>query len=381
MSARARDNNRLRTGFTLVEVLAATALFAVLGLMLFQLVQGAMAVQGRGERMADLEERANAVLDLLAEDLRHTWCGVGGAVEQEARFLCSGRSAQLSTGGAQQFTTLLRFTRLLHEARSLAWLRRAGDVPAAQGVASLARVEDPRTLQPTGGLAESLYTTALFPGAQVPSLVRRAATPIGGPDSLLRPQLALQEDRLLEGALRLAEGVLYFGVSGWAPGTTVWEVVDGSGTPASTVWDSTRALIAPGDPDFPYGRHAESLLDGRDDLFPAAVRITLVLDPFLVSGSSGGIGAPGRLGAEVSAETTRLELRGALRTGDERAPDMLWVDGEWMAVQAQDAQGYTVARGVRGTQPQPHAAGTEVRYGVTFQRVVRLPASRADFDP
>jgi prepilin-type N-terminal cleavage/methylation domain-containing protein len=368
---------RRTQGFTLVEVLAATALFAVLGLMLFQLVQGAMEVQGRGERVSEMEERAGAVLDLMAEDLRHVWCGVGGTAEQDARFLCTPRSARLSVDGGQQFTTLLRFTRLLHEARSLVWLRRAGDVPAAEGVANLAGVQDPTTLQPTGGLAESLYTTALFPGAQVPSLVRRAATPIGGPDSLLRSELDLQEDRLLEGALRLAEGVLYFGVSGWTPDTTVWDAVDGSGRPGSRVWDSTRALIPPGDADFPYGRHADSLLDGRDDLFPTLVRITLVLDPF----AAPGLGAPGRLAGEISADERRIELRSATLSGDDRTPDMLWVDGEWLAVRSRDGNAFDVERGVRGTQAQPHDAGAAVRLGQVFQRVVRLPAYREDFDP
>ena len=365
------------SGFTLVEVLAATALFSVLGLMLFQLVQGAMEVQGRGERVAELEERADAVLELLAEDLRHAWCGVGGASEQDARFLVSPRVAPLSLEGGEQLTTLLRFTRLLHEARSLAWLRGAGDVPAAKGTASLAGIEDARTLQPTGGLAESLYTTALFPDAVVPSLVRRSRTPIGGRDSLLAPRLALQEDRLLDGALRLAEGVLYFEVAGWTPGTTVWDAADDTDTAAAHVWDSTRALLVPAGRGFSYGRHADSLLDGRDDLFPILVRITLVLDPFLGRGA----GAPGRLATEVSKEVDRIELRSATLTGDERTPDMLWIDGEWMAVRSRDGRAYVVERGVRGTRPQAHAAGAIVRVGETFTRVVRLPASREDFDP
>ncbi|MDG2148210.1 MAG: prepilin-type N-terminal cleavage/methylation domain-containing protein [Planctomycetota bacterium] len=363
-------------GFTLVEVLAATALFAVLGFMLFQLVRGAMDVQGRGERVADLQERADAVLELLAEDLRHSWCGLGGAYEQDARFLCSLRPAILSPEGGEQWTTLLRFTRLLHEARSLAWLRGAGDMPGAQGVASLAGIEDPRTLQPTGGLAETLYTTALLPGETLPSLVRRVRTPLGGPGSLLSPQLAMQEDRLLENFLRLAEGVLYFELAGWTPGTTMWDALDSDDRAASVVWDSTRALVPPGDEAFPYGRHADSLLDGRDDLFPPLVRITLVLDPF----QGRGAGAPGRLASAVSADAAQIELRSTTWRGDDQAPDMLWIEGEWMKVRSREGRTYSVLRGMRGTQPQPHAVGEVVRVGEAFTRVVRLPVSREDFD-
>ena len=72
---------------------------------------------------------------------------------------------------------------------------------------------------PTGGLAESLYTLAVLPGQRLPSLVRRFRTPIGGEGSLLDPDLAERRDRLLQDAIVLADQVLYFGVSCWAPGT------------------------------------------------------------------------------------------------------------------------------------------------------------------
>ena len=87
VSAPTPASARPQRGFTLIEVLAATALFAVLGTMLFQMVQGGMDLWGRGERVRDGEERATAVLDLLTEDLRHLWCGSGGRGEQPARFL------------------------------------------------------------------------------------------------------------------------------------------------------------------------------------------------------------------------------------------------------------------------------------------------------
>ena len=100
---------RTQRGFTLIELIASTALFAVLGTMLFQLITGAMDLWTRGERMRDLEERAAAVLDLMTDDLRHLWAGPLGVGEQEAgedgisfiegMRLLAGASANLAEAG------------------------------------------------------------------------------------------------------------------------------------------------------------------------------------------------------------------------------------------------------------------------------------------
>jgi len=373
---------RSRRGFTLVEVLAATALFAVLGTMLFQLIQGAMDVSGRGERLGELEERANAVLDLLAEDLRHTWPGIAGPGEQEARFLCTYRLDTVSGEGEEtaQVTPVLRFTRVLHEARSLAWLRRAGSVAGAEGVATLTGVEDPRELQPTGGLAESLYAAVRLPGEHLPSLLRRVRTPIGGPGSLLDPDLPDQPDRLVQDAVRLADGVLHFQVDCWSPDTTAWDVAEGEpGRAALPMWDSTRGLLPPGDAVFPYGRGPESLFDARDDLFPPLVRITLVLDPFL-GRADGARNAPGQLAADVGSESDTIRLRSSRLGGDDRRPDWIWVEGEWMELLDMNGTLAKVRRGALHSLSQPHKTGALVRVGHRYQRIVRIPAARENFN-
>ncbi len=375
-----------------MEVLAATALFAVLGLMLFQLVQGALEIQGRGERLAEMEERADAVLDLMATDLAHVWSGRRDSAEQDARFLCGVRSASRGLPGADGGkagsaarpegavqATVLRFSRLLHEARSLEWLRQAGDRPAAEGVATLLTQQDPMTLAPTGGLAESLYTTTQLQGDVLPSLVRRVRSPLGGEQSLLRPALPEQEDRLLKDHLPLTSGVLYFGVHCWAPDTQAWDAGEqGAAGPtiALTHWDSTRALIPAGHPSFPYGVGPQSLWDARDDVFPRQVRLSLVLEPFVAGVDEGA----GRLAEPLTEEATRIVLRSPVLSGDDRTPDAVWVDGEWMSVLAQDGRVWTVKRGLRGTLPAAHAGGAVVRVGKLFQRTLRLPVHREDFD-
>jgi len=366
---------RRARGFTLIELLAATALFAVLGTMLFQIVRGAMDIWSSGEHSRELHDRATGALDALAADLRDLWPGLPGAAEQDSRFLCSWRE-EAAPGGPVYTVPVLRFARVCHEARSLPWLRLAGDVAGAQEAAGRLSGRPAAPLLPTDGLAESLYTLAVLPGQRLPSLLRRFRAPVGGEGSLLDADLPDQRERLVQDAIVLADQVLYFGVSLWAPGTTQWDgPADASSSVAPVVWDSTRGLLPPGDPGFPFGRGPASLLDGSDDLFPRRVRLTLVLD------DSAGDAAGGALAAPVSAEAKRVELSSLTFLRDQAAPDHVLVEGEWMRVTGIDGRALSVERGVRGTTAVPHADGARVRVGTAFDRVVELPAGRENWQP
>jgi hypothetical protein len=334
-----------------------------------------MDIWSAGERSRELHDRASAALDALATDLRELWPGLPGAAEQDSRFLCSWREERVP-GGPALTVPLLRFARVCHEARSLSWLRRAGDVAGAQASAERLTGQESQDLLPTGGLAESLYTLAVLPDQQLPSLVRRFRTPIGGEGSLLDADLPEQRERLLKGAIVLADQVLYFGVSCWAPGTTHWDKPpDATGQAAPVVWDSTRGLVPPDDPSFPFGRGPASLLDGSDDLFPRRVRLTLVLD------DSVGDTAGGALAEPVTAESKRIVLASTSFLRERAAPDHVLVEGEWMKVNALDGRTLTVERGARGTTAVSHADGARVRAGATFERVLELPAARENWEP
>ena len=366
---------RRARGFTLIELLAATALFAVLGTMLFQIVRGAMDIWSAGERSRELHDRATGALDALATDLRALWPGVSGAAEQDSRFLLGWREEPVA-GGPAFIVPVLRFARLCHEERTLAWLRQAGDVAGGEGTAERLSGPPPAGLAPTGGLAESLYTLAVLPGQRLPSLVRRFRAPIGGEGSLLDADLPERRDRLLQDAIVLADQVLYFGVACWAPGTTEWDLPRGApGVPASRVWDSTRGLLAADDQDFAFGHGPASLLDGRDDLFPRRVRLTLVLDD--ATGDTAG----GALAEPVTSEAQRIVLASTTFLREQSAPDAVLVEGEWMRVTAVDGRALAVERGVRGTTAAPHADGATVRAGLTFERVLELPAGRENWQP
>lgn len=346
-------------GFTLVELLAASALFAVLALLLFQMVGSATSVWTTGERNREAADRAQAVLDLAATDLRHLWPGLRSAGEQEARLLCTWREDDADGDGIPELrVAALRFTRVLHESRNLPWLRAAGDRAGGQRASALLVAEDPAELIPTGGLGESLYTQAVVPGDALPTLFRRVRSRAGGEGSLVAEDLLDRREKLLDEAVALADGVLHFGAHFEAAGAA--EPVP--------VWDSTRALLDAVDDGFPWAVGPGSLWDGRDDVFPELVTLELVLDDGVVAG---------RLAEPLTDRATTAVLSSGDLPGDVEA---LLVDREWLAVVRRDGPRITVERGFRGSVAAAHAVGAQVRVGQTFRRSVRLPASRAEFD-
>ncbi|MHC4845488.1 MAG: PulJ/GspJ family protein [Planctomycetota bacterium] len=369
---------RARRGFTLIELLAATALFAILGTLLFQVVRGAMDVWAVGERNRELHDRASAVMELIAEDLRSTWPGLSGAGEQDARFLLRYREEDVDGDARIDLRTpVLRFARLCHEQRALGWLREAGDTVGAEGIATLAGEQDPAALRPTGGLAESLYTLAIRPGSSLPSLIRRFRAPLGGDGSLLDPDLLLQPDRMLADGVPVADQVLYFGVELWGPDTTAWDAgadPEQIERPPLTAWDSTRGLVSPDDPTFPYGVGADSLWDGSDDMFPRLARVTLVLD------REQGATSSGRVAEAISADAQRLPLQSSTFLRAEENPDHVLVGAEWMRVTSIESGALMVERGARGTVPSAHLAGDRVSVGRRFERIVELPAYRENLN-
>jgi prepilin-type N-terminal cleavage/methylation domain-containing protein len=357
---------RRTQGFTLLELLAAAALFSVLGVLLFQMVRSAMDVWGTGERNRELHDRAAAAFELLATDLRDGWAGApGGGVA--GGLLCTWRAEDDDLDGEpERRRPLLRFTRLCHEQSTLEWLARAGDVAGGQDTVASLQPRDPTGLRPTGGLAESLYTLAERPGLPLPALLRVVRAPAGSERSLLDADLPEQRDRMLADAAVVADDVLWFGVDFWGPGTSAWTAEGG----AFTAWDSTRGLLPPGDPDFPFGAGPASHADASDDVWPRLVRLTLVLDRAQGATTAGSLSEP------VGPDALRLRLASADLLRDEEPPDHLLVEGEWVAVVSVDGRDVQVRRGARGTLPATHGEGARVRAGRTFRRVLEVPAGR-----
>jgi hypothetical protein len=105
------------------------------------------------------------------------------------------------------------------------------------------------------------------------------------------------------------------------------------------------------------------------------VRLELVLDPF-----EQGQVAPGRLADDLEPDAQRVRLTSGRLGGDDRVPEAVWIGGEWMGVTNWIGNDLVVERGLWGTLPRNHAAGSGVRVGQRFERVVVLPAARENFD-
>lgn len=64
-----RCGGSLRRGFSLIEILVATAVLCVLVVLLNQIIASTMEVVGQGQRHFEIHSKARAALDLLARDL------------------------------------------------------------------------------------------------------------------------------------------------------------------------------------------------------------------------------------------------------------------------------------------------------------------------
>jgi hypothetical protein len=143
-------------------------------------------------------------------------------------------------------------------------------------------------------------------------------------------------------------------------------------------WDSTRSdpAINPEDREFTTYISATSAADPRDDVFPRAVQVVIVVD-------DGNAGAATRLSRDIDESTTRIPVDDdSAFSGTEYK--YVKIDGEW--IRYSDRQRGTLVlesesgRGARWSMPASHEAGTLVKAGKTFTLTLRLPGGREDWN-
>lgn len=368
-------------GMTLMELLAALAIFAGVAGMVVQILGGGLDLWSTGERTRDDSEQATALLDRISLELRHAVSRDGGDGEPRVKMLCDFLSIDSNNDGSQDLRTQrLLFVRDLFEEQTMPALREAGShsggTQAWFGEARAAASD----LLPT----ESLVEEALVPQPDLRKgyegrlvLWRGLKSPIGGTQSLFAR--AVRDGSGLEGALLqpLAEDVLYFGLAFIDPSVSDVAAAPDAGGPL-VLWDSTRGLLPAGDgyAGFRHARGTASLVDADDDVFPQAIRVTVILarPPELTPRIE--------LAAEMQAAsgTLRVELKNGQRLrqlGAAMTP--MKVGHEWL--EAGDCDGVTIAigrRGLFGTASGAHPVGSIVLDGRRFERVVPLPSPRSD---
>lgn len=410
-------------GFTLLELLIAMSLFAVLGLAIIGLLGRGMTLFSDGTANTRMQDRLQAILPVIRADLAAVQPAAPPEVlppppaddapstivageppkPPDVRFRL-GRiklSDLDDSWGTFPYVALVR-TNARESEDPL--LRAAGASPAAPGVPL--RSYDPATVDAVTG--SKSVVSLLAPGGQLevvwiavpedPDPARRSPGPItvgaewsrgmltlyrlfrapaGGERSLLDPKNFDSIAKIRAAGRPMHEGVLHFGVTvrnafarSWSDGSGTGRVEDGQAY-VGTVWDSTRGL----DKDFPLFRGAASIADVRDDVFPAWAKLELTL------GTEGEFGF-GRgetfLSAGASPEDKRLTFENVQPLYDRALAGPLWlkVQGEWMTstfdgLDAVSRQA-TVVRGLRGTKAVAHEALAPVFLGRTVTTEVPM---------
>jgi hypothetical protein len=330
-------------------------------------------------------------LEILSRELRLTFTEndplAGGP---QVRFLCEFMDYDRD-GDRIKETRIQRliFIRINAEERENEDLRCAGDEILGRHYFTLFE-DDPLPEEegylPTGGLAEAAfmaYGSPWRPGAERDGylqLLRGYRTPIGGEDSFFSSGNLLRPKDIEIQLLPVLDGILYLEFRFWGQSTRSFDprIEDPEDpTGGGYTWDSTRAFLL-NDPaaepnHFIYGIGEASLEDATDDLFPARVMITVVVeepqDKDLLP----------RLVEPVRKEALRIPVD--LVRPFERAEGedrFVKIEGEWIAYDRVEQGELVVSRrGARHTLPAAHPAGSLVHQGRRLSTVVEIAASKA----
>jgi hypothetical protein len=201
-----------------------------------------------------------------------------------------------------------------------------------------------------------------------------------------------------EFAAPLSAHLLYVGFRFWTPETNTWRDVPpledpGEGAPSgpTALWDSTRAILdssawtpsggtgsvrssgssrPSGSRVFAWTPRAGSLGDPTDDVFPERVEVTVVVPADYAPGEA-------RLAQPLTENDRTFTISGSIEIPEGDLDRYVLVDDEWIAVE--EVQGSQIkvladGRGRRWTQPAKHEAGALLEVGLTFRRVVDMPA-------
>jgi type II secretory pathway pseudopilin PulG len=369
---------------TIVELLAAMAIFLGLAGMILQVLGGGLDLWSRGERSRDESEQASALLDHVSAELRHAIACDGGEGEPRVKMLCDFLSLDSDGNQRHDFRSQrLLFVRSLYEERTNVPLRNAGTksasalvfdgtIPPGQDdfTATESRVEVAFVPQPDPRTG--------FEGRMV--LWRALRSPIGGKESLF--ELARKDAGGLRGARLepLAENVLYFGLSFVDDSVKDLDAQPDAGGPL-VLWDSTRGILPAGDgyAGFRHARGAASLADPDDDVFPQAVRVVVVM--CAPPGESPVAETIGDLSSAEGALHVGLRNGQYLKKLGDGAK-LLRLGHEWVEVAPTDGNSLDVVkRGLLGTVATVHPDGTKVLVGRRFERVVPLACGRGDLVP
>jgi prepilin-type N-terminal cleavage/methylation domain-containing protein len=374
-----------RKAFTLVELLVVMALLVAFGALLLRFVAGALELWRRSETTRELGEKATAVFEMLGRDLRaiHPVRVHESPEPNRARFLAE--FATLDRNGdrlPETVTRRLRLLRALDPAEEAAALASGPGRPPTK-VAAEGEMRAPPD-RAGDGFAEVAWATAPDAAAADPAVLSlyRGARPasLDPKGSFFRDGFFGAPRTFVDDLHEVIGGVLEFAPLFPRSGTQGWReiVPDRPGPAAVASWDSTRGRaldpgVHPGN-RFPLEKGEVSAANPRDDVVPARVLVTLVLERQ----------GPGRRMSKLVRAVGPADL--ALEIDDPRGlprvfPFLAKIEGEWVEVTRVSGRAVTLGRrAARDTVPTPHAAGALLHTGETFRTEYALPAAREDWN-
>jgi prepilin-type N-terminal cleavage/methylation domain-containing protein len=345
-----------RNGFTLIELLTAMSLFLTLGIVLFGLLRQGLGLFHQGETRRSSYERGLALLDEIADDLRAAQGGIG--------LLTPDPDVQFLVDRDREGRQRLRFVRTVPREMADEGTRLAGSAAGVEaefdfGSHPAIDPAKPPAWRALRGLAEVAWTSQLGPeGSDRATLVltRAMKAPPGGDGSLFK-----DENLVPERSRVVANGILHFGV----------EMLPSAETDEPELfddWDSTLGRLK----TFRWHVGTASMADPRDDVFPRAVRLTLVIER-----EDAGVTAP-KVDAVVTARDRSIPVSSTQDLPSSGDPfPFVKIGEEWVRVAGLEASAIVTAeRGARGTTASIHERGARVHSGTTLTRWVELLCRR-----
>lgn len=317
-------------GFTLVELLVAMTLFAILGLMLVRITRGISENWRIAESQQKLQETAQHIFGFLQEDLQSLYCLQDQS--QEIQFISDVDLFQRPRLRFIRKFSLAQYPTLHHAGKNSV---HAGDDQYFYGVPL-----PNQKLRASNGLAEVAYF--ISPIEQSQELLRGFRTPLGGTGSFFDHRNVQSVPFTSTTCNSLANNVLYFGIQGWTQHTTSWKA-SGLQGPIQQ-WNIAGTI-------------------------PIKIQIQLALFGDHIPQAELLLPLAAHQNTATIQEVANFPL-------SKQVPSLVKIDDEWMAYQEyQDGRLVALVRGQLGTLPQNHKKDAAVRWGQWFYITILLPDS------
>jgi prepilin-type N-terminal cleavage/methylation domain-containing protein len=363
-----------RAGMTMIELLCALTILALLMLLVFQLIDRTLDVWRRSETRRSLLEQAASVADIFAHDLRGLENGVQGDLVLEwARFDTDG------DGIAETKWPRLRLVRqasAAEVARLSEELQRDSREKAATPAAEL------RVLNSVPGLVETIWLVApaslVDPDARAEGILWRGERLVddASSKSFFAPDFLGTSGRPPAGATEeLTTGLLWMQVLCAARTSVVHDGWRLGNEPADACasWDAWGRERPDTSAVAWNQQHPGSLpVHGRPAL-PRRVRLEVEFE------RASDRTRRTRLLNVVDQADTRLSLDDGARLPEPGA--FVLVDSEWMQLTSVEGDSAAVKRGERGTTARSHPSGALVHWGAPLAREVVVTTAREDWNP